>query len=62
VALQDGDRVTLDRDRRPSGRVVGGEHEGRAYVKLDNGTAATFPTADLRPEDKAWPPSNLEGK
>jgi hypothetical protein len=54
--------VTLDRDRRPSGRVVGGEHEGRAYVKLDNGTAATFPTADLRPEDKAWPPSNLEGK
>lgn len=61
--LQDGDRVTLERDRRPSGRVVGEEHNGQAYVKLDNGSAATFPASELsRTEDKAWPPSGLERK
>lgn len=63
MTLRDGDRVTLERDRRPSGRVVGDEHDGRAYVKLDNGTAATFPASDLSPaEDKSWPPKGVETK
>lgn len=63
MTLHDGDRVTLERDRRPNGTVVGDEHDGAAYVRLDNGTAATFPTRELsRTEDKAWPPAGIETK
>jgi hypothetical protein len=65
ATFADGDRVTLQRDRRPSGRVVGNEYDGKCYVRLDNGTAASFAVVELAPEvteDKAWPPSTIETK
>lgn len=65
ATFADGDRVTLQRDRRPNGRVVGQEYNGRCYVRFDNGTAAPFPVEDLAPEgteNKAWPPETLETK
>lgn len=65
ATFADGDRVILQRDRQPHGKVVGAEFEGKVYVRFDNGTAATFPVDQLAPEkveDKAWPPSTIETK
>jgi hypothetical protein len=64
MALSDGDRVVLQRDRQPHGRVMGSEYGGKAYVRLDNGTAASFETTELAPEteDKSWPPKSIETK
>lgn len=62
-----GDRVRLPGRGGVLGRVVGAQTpDGKAYVRLDSGSACTFDVSELESVDavqtKEWPPRGIETK
>lgn len=62
-----GDRVRLPGRDGVLGRVVGAQTpDGKAYVRLDSGSACTFDVSELESADavqtKEWPPRGIETK
>ena len=61
--FEKGQRVQVSRPGSPEGTVSGAEFEGKAYVRLDSGSAGSFAVGELTAiESKAWPPAGIETK